>query len=749
MFRALARAVHHHRGLVFVASAGFLALAVAALVYGGRLSTGVIEGTEAEQAQQLASATTVGSSDTTLAVVFHSDTLRSDSPAFQDALKATLEAAAKLPTVEGVLSPLGAPKAVAAQLQADTGHDTLALVRLKGDIREATRAFPEVRAVLSAGPLQATVTGRIAFIDALNRLLEADLLRAELISFPLALLVLLRVFRTWVASLLPLVVGGLAVLAGVAGVFVLSHVTDMAQYTLNVVSLIGMGVAIDYSLFIVSRFRTELEKGLGVEAALERTLDTAGRAVAFSGLAVAVGLAGLLFYRGSYLSAMGIGGALVVAFAVLFALTVLPALLSWLGPRVNRGRVPFPSLFADKEGLWHGLATWVMRHPVLVLVPTLAILVAVGVPFLRLQLAATDITALPAETEARRGAESLRQLFPRQAANGVLVVVQFPSGSAFTAERMGALYDKRLQFERLPGVLGVDSIVTLKESMDREAYQELADFPEDMLPKEFGQARDAYLKGSVTVMRVLTEAPASSQAARDIVEAIRKDRAVGDGRLLVAGQTASDVDAGHFVREKTPWAIGFVMGLMCVVLFVLLGSVVLPLKAMLMNLLSIAGSFGALVWIFQEGHLSGLLGFEPGPIEPSLPVLLFCALFGLSMDYEVLLLSRMREEWERTHDNTHAVAEGLERTGGLITSAAAIMVAVFAAFSLAQVVVVKAMGVGMAIAVALDATLVRVLLVPAMMRLFGDFNWWAPKSLARWLSWAQHAHGPSDGPPPR
>ncbi|MDC0708789.1 MMPL family transporter [Stigmatella sp. ncwal1] len=747
MFRALARAIHHHRGRVFVASAVFLALALAALVRGGRLSTGVVEGTEAEQAQQLASATTVGSTDTTLAVVFHSDTLSSTSKEFQEALKGTLEAVAKLPTVEGVLSPLGAPKAVAAQLQASTGHDTLALVRLKGDIREATRAFPEVRAVLSAGPLQATLTGRIAFIDALNQLLEEDLLRAELISFPLALLVLLRVFRTWVASLLPLAVGGLAVLSGVAGVFVLSHFTDMAQYTINVVSLIGMGVAIDYSLFIVSRFRSELEREQNVEAALERTLDTAGRAVAFSGLAVAVGLAGLLFYRGSYLSAMGIGGALVVAFAVVFALTVLPALLSWLGPRVNRGRVPFPRLFADKEGLWHGLATWVMRHPVLVLVPTLLILVAVGLPFLRLQLAATDITALPAETEARRGAESLRQLFPRQAANGLVVVVQFPSGSAFTAERMGALYDKSRQLARIPGVIGIDSIVNLKETMDRDAYQELPDFPEDMLPPEFSQARDAYLHGSVTVMRVLTEAPASSQAARDIVEAVRKERAVGDGKLLVAGQTASDVDAGHFVRAHTPWAIGFVMGLMCLVLFVLLGSVVLPLKAMLMNLLSIAGSFGALVWIFQEGHLSGLLNFEPGPIEPSLPVLLFCALFGLSMDYEVLLLSRMREEWERTHDNAHSVAEGLERTGGLITSAAAIMVAVFAAFSLAHVVVVKAMGVGMAIAVALDATLVRILLVPAMMRLFGDFNWWAPKALARWLSLAHQAHGPSERPP--
>ncbi|RKH87488.1 MMPL family transporter, partial [Corallococcus praedator] len=194
----------------------------------------------------------------------------------------------------------------------------------------------------------------------------------------------------------------------------------------------------------------------------------------------------------------------------------------------------------------------------------------------------------------------------------------------------------------------------------------------------------------------------------------------------VGGQTASDVDATAFVKQHTPAAVGFVMGMTCVVLFVLLRSVVLPLKALLMNLLSLAGSFGALVWIFQEGHLHRLLRFEPGPIEPSLPILLFCALFGLSMDYEVLLLSRIREEWLRTGDNTHAVAEGLEQTGGLITSAAAIMVAVFAAFSLASVVVVKAMGLGMAIAVALDATLVRVLIVPSMMRLMGDLNWWGP-----------------------
>jgi RND superfamily putative drug exporter len=245
-------------------------------------------------------------------------------------------------------------------------------------------------------------------------------------------------------------------------------------------------------------------------------------------------------------------------------------------------------------------------------------------------------------------------------------------------------------------------------------------------------------------MQVLTPHAAASAEAREVVRAIRQERAVGDWRLLVGGQTAADVDGAAFIVGHSPHAVLFVMALTYVVLFVLLRSVILPLKALLMNLLSIAGSFGALVWIFQEGHLSGLLAFEPRAIEPSLPILLFCALFGLSMDYEVLLLTRMREEWLRTHDNAHSVAEGLERTGGLITSAAAIMVAVFAAFSLAQAVVVKAMGVGMAIAVALDATLVRVLIVPAMMRLMGGFNWWAPAPLVRLLG---GAHAPEDSRP--
>jgi len=736
MFVALARAVLRHRRVVWVGTALVLALAVASAIRGGSLTTGTIEGTESARAAQLARGALGADTDGTVVALFSHSPMKATDPVFEAALQQILTPVAALPGVEGVVSVVNAPEQARSHFVSADGNTALVLVRLGGGEKAAVKAYPAVRQLLRDGPFQVALTGKPAFLTDLNRQLEDDLLKAELISFPLALLVLLWVFRTVVASLLPVLVGGLAVLAGVAAVLALSHAVDMAQYTLNVVSLIGLGVAIDYSLFMVSRFRAELHAGRSVERAVEITVDTAGRAVAFSGLAVAAGLSGLLFYRGSYLAAMGIGGAVVVAFAVLFALTTLPALLAWLGPRIDRGRVPLPH-FGGTRGGWHRLAEAVMRHPLAVLLPTLAFLAFVARPFTRLETAATDITALAPSAESRQGAAALARSFPREAATRILVVTEFP-GEAFTPDRAGALYDASRRWARLPDVIGVESIVDLDPRVTRLQYVQLASAGPVFRPPEFALAERTYLTGSVAIAQVLTSAPVSSEPARRLVAALRAERTVGDGRVLVGGQSATDVDANHFILGRAPLVVGFVVAVTLVVLFVLLGSVVLPFEAVVVNFLSITGSFGALVWIFQEGHLRRLLDFQPGPLEPALPLLLFCTLFGLSMDYEVLLLSRIREEWQRTGDNRRSVAEGLERTGSLITSAAAIMIAVFSAFAFAHIVVVKAMGVGMAIAVALDATLVRVLIVPAVMRLFGNLNWWAPRSLRRL---ALPAHG--------
>lgn len=732
MFEAWGRFVYRHRKAVLALSALVLLASAAGLWRGGTLTTGAIEGIEADRAQRLAEAALGLPGDASFLLVFSSDKLTFDDPAFQSAMSGALGPLSGDERVS-VQSPTALPPPIAARFVSEDRRSAYALVRVHDDVKRAARMYPELRASVDPGPLEVLATGHLAFMHDLDATLAHDLLRAEAVSLPLALLVLLVVFGTLVAALVPLGVGSLAVLAGIAAVLAVSHTTDMASYTINVVSLIGLGLAIDYSLFIVSRFRDEQATGLSVEDALAVAMDTAGRAVAFSGLAVGAGLSGLMFYERSYLFSMGIAGAIIVALALLFALTFLPALLAVLGPRIEKGRVrPYRPVGGGRG--WHAVATWVMRHPILVLLPTLAFLLLLGRPFLRLQMGATDVTILPAETEARRAYELLRTRFPGQAANRVLVVVEFPSGDAFTPERVGALFDLSRRLAKLPEVVGIESVVDLDPRLGRDTYVQLASMPEAMRPPELGMALGLFVNGPVTMLQVLTDAEVSSAEARSIVREIRQDRAVGDGRLIVGGATAHDMDATDYVRERTPAAVAFVTVITLIVLFLALGSVVLPFKAVLMNALSITASFGAMVWIFQEGNLSGLLGFTPRPLEPALPPLLFCLVFGLSMDYEVLLLARIREEFLRTRDNTHSVAAGLEKSAGLITSAAAIMVAVFSAFALAHVIVVKAMGVGLAIAVALDATLVRVLIVPATMRLFGHLNWWAPAPLARWFT---------------
>jgi RND superfamily putative drug exporter len=722
MFESLGAFIHRRRHLVLVLAGLFLAASAVMLWRGGTLTSGNIRGLEAERAQALVEEVVGHPAETTFVAVVHGDAL---DPVAVSAAVAPLRAD---PRVLSVVTPEDAPTFLAPGMVNAEAHAAFALITLRGDFKEALGAYPAVRGRLAGSPLTITCTGHVPFVHDLNRTLEHDLVRAELLSLPLALLILLVVFRTAVAAALPVGVGALSVVGGIAVVLGLSRHTDIAQYAVNVCSLIGLGLAIDYSLFTVSRYREELALGRDYPTALSRTMATAGRVVAFSGLAVGTGLAGLLFFDGSYLVPMGLGGMIVVALAVLFALTFLPALLAVLGPRIHAGALPLPATASD-GGRWRRLATWVMRRPVQVLVPTLALLLLMGAPFLRLRLAAADVRVLDETVEARRGYELLRRDFPEQASMRALIAVRFPTAPALSEARVGALYDLSRRVAAIPHVRKVESLVDADPAMGKEDYQDLLVHPMPSVARLLDAAKSMSASDHVVLLNAVIDSPPDSEEARDVIRAIRADRGVGDGALLVGGQTAKDLDATAYVLQRAPRAAAFVVITTLITLFLLLGSVVLPLKALAMNLVSISGSFGALVWIFQEGHL---FVREPRPLEPALPVLLFCVLFGLSMDYEVLMLSRIKESYERSGDNTLAVAEGLEKTGGLITSAAAIMVAVFLAFALARVVVIQAVGVGMALAVAIDATLVRVLLVPATMRLFGDLNWWAPRPLV-WL----------------
>ncbi len=728
---SLARFALRRPGPILAVCAIVLALAGLMLWHGGRLSAGTTEGIESDSAQRLIERELSYPGDSSFVILLRGRDLAPGDPRFTAALTAALAPLRADTRVRSVLAPDDAPPLVVERLSAPTQRAAMAIVALRADFSTAAEQFPSLRDAVRSDVLDIGFTGNLPFRHDLNVANERDLLRAELISLPLALLVLLVVFRSAAAAALSVGIGALAVTTGIAIVTALSHFMDMAVYAINIATLVGLGVAIDYSLFIVSRYRDELAAGASLRDALVTAMTTAGHAVVFSGIAVAIGLGSLLFFRGSFLASMGLAAGIVVVLSVLAALTFLPAMLVVLGPRIDAGHLPLPRLI-DSEGVWKRLANWVMRRPLLVLLPTLAFLLALGAPFARLTMAAADVHTLPHGIAARDVYEELRVAFPDQVRNRIQVVAKFPTRPALTTERVTALYDLGQRFLQLPGVAKFEGVVDSDSRLTRDFFEADAEMPDDWLPPDALRMRRLVAGESVALLTLVTDAAPASPEARAIVHAVRADPRVADGTLLVTGATAHDLDISEFTLARAPRAIGFIIVVTYVALFILLRSVLLPLKAVLMNLLSITASFGALVWIFQDGNLATLLHFEAAPIDPTVPTLLFCAVFGLSMDYEVLMLSRMREEYLRCGDNTWAVAEGLERTGRLVTSAALIMVIVFGAFAMASVVVVKALGVSLALAVALDATLVRVLIVPATMRLFGDWNWWAP----RWLGGA-------------
>jgi putative drug exporter of the RND superfamily len=703
MFRAWGRFVCRWRWAVLPASLLLLGLSVAGVLNGGTLNArppgqSVLESDRAQDLTTAQLGNQTGPTGSTFQLVFGSPSLGVSDPGYQSALEAAVAPLRADSRVTGVETPYDVPAAQRTAMISRNGREAVVNVLLKDDSQTAQDYYDDLRGKVHSDVLSVQGTGDVPLNGAFTDTARSDLRRAELVSLPVTLILLLLIFAGLVAAMLPLGIGALTIVGGLGGTLVLSHSLFVSQYALNIVTLIGLGVSIDYSLFVVSRFRDELAAGASREDALGTTMATAGRSITFSGLTVVIGLAALLFYQGTFLASLGLAGGIVVGVAVLYGLTFLPALLAILGGRVDRLRLPFAGRrWPADRGFWAALATRVMRRPLLVLVPALALLVLAGSPFLGIRLANGTQDNLPPTNEARQGYDTLVRDFPGQDQTTFTVVVDYGAGDPTASANVAQVQDLSQRLGAIPGVLRV-----AQPQVGRH----------------------------IVAMDVVSNQPATSDGARSILASIRGQRLDG-ARLLVSGETAADVDVIDYLVQKTPIALAFVVGVTLLLLFLVTGSVVLPVKAVVMNLLSISASFGALVFIFQQGHLSSLLGFTPQPIDPVIPVLLFAIVFGLSMDYEVLLVTRIQEEYLRTGDNARAVATGLQRTGRLVTGAAAIMVGVFLAFGLADELLIKAIGLGLAIAVALDATVVRGLVVPALMRLMGDLNWWAPGPLAR------------------
>ncbi len=705
----------------------------------GKLSAGgfILNDLESARAKSLLESE-LGVPPSALVIVFSSETLAAGTPAFEVAAADAIRDVAGAPHVARVISHLLAP----SQISADR-HTAYDIVFLDLPPDDSPDALPILRERLHEAPgLDVELAGGPAFYGDVQTVSEADLRRSEVISLPLAALALIFVFGSLVAAGVPLAVGGAAVIVALAAIFVVASLTPMSIFVLNLATLLGLGLGVDYSLLMTSRFREELalrpDGPDRVAEAVRVTVATAGRAVFFSGLTVLLGLLGLVLFEFMILRSVGIAGAIVVGLAVSSALTLLPAILTLIGGRIDRFAVRKVARTPGAEGPWSRLARRVMRHPVAVLIPTLAFLLLLGSPFLHVRFNAPDASILPPEVPSRAAFDRLKAEFG-EGEFAPLVIAIRTAGPATTAANLGALYDYSRRLAADARVARVDSLVDVDPRLTLAQYRLLYGDPNGPRDQYVQTALAATTRDDLTAFTITTPYGPNRDEGKALVTALRTaggPLAPPAGvKVLVGGGAADVADVVDRVRADFPRTALFIIVSTYLVLFVLLRSVVLPAKALVMNTLSIVASFGALVWIFQDGNLSAPLGFGPlGFVETTQPVILFCVLFGLSMDYEVFLLSRMKEVWDRTGDNVEAVAGGMERSGRIVTSAALIVVVVAGSFAFADIVLIKALGIGMAIAVALDATIIRALLVPATMRLLGHWNWWMPAALERFVA---------------
>lgn len=583
-------------------------------------------------------------------------------------------------------------------------------------------------------------TGGVAIDVIFDKRIQDDLITAELVSGPLSLIILLIVFGTIIAALLPIGIAFLTVLSAMGITIWLSNVTDVTQYAVNIISLIGIGVSIDYSLFMVNRFREEMNRGHDIRTSTAMTVATAGKAVFFSGVTVGIGLMGMLFFENTGIPSLGIGGTLAVSVAMIYSLVVLPSILAMLGSRVSDGwKLPFSFKTENdaEDGIWSRIAKTVMERPWTVLIPTLVILLGAGLPFFQAEFSMASRDALPPDDETRVGFEHLDDKWPESAANSALIVLDFDGEDPLEENNIRMMY--RWASDQVNDSRVIDGFGYALGPMPGMSEDEVVEFwqsdelsPQMNATREY--SRQLFLANSTTFFVFSLDGPITGADSREFVSDIRNDRGsliddlvIGDdGALLVAGFAAYSLDTLDAIADNLPIALAFIFISTIILIYIQVRSIIIPIKAIVMNILSISASFGMLVFVFQWGYGADLLNFTPQPIEATNPVIMFCIVFGLSMDYEVLMLSRIHEEWERTGDNTLAVANGLQRTGRLITGAAAIMVVVFSAFGLSSVVILKQIGLGLALAILIDATIVRALVVPATMRLMGKWNWWSP-----------------------
>jgi trehalose monomycolate/heme transporter len=705
VFEAWGRTAYRRRRLILLLALG---IAVLGCVWGTSIfakaqTAGGFDAPNSQSQREAALATqSFGRDSGDVVVLYSSDTLTTASPLFRQAVTSTL-AALPRSAVESSASywSTGSPRFASA-----SGHQTYAVIELTGASDTARQdSYDAIKSRLSAPALRSQVGGVVPTDETIDQQTTASITRAEGLSFPILLILLLLTFGSLTAASLPLAIGALGILGSFTALRLLTLVTGVSVFSLNITTILGLGLGIDYGLFLVTRFREELRQQGTVEDAVARTVATAGRTVLFSGVTVAIVLASLMLFPETILRSIGYGGVATVVIDMVAALTVLPALLAVLGPKVNslrvRRSVARPPA-AEASGAWYRLAHSVMRRPLLYAAPIVVLLLGLGSPFLHVVWGGVDATVLPASAAPRVVASALNTDFPGNPTAPIETVVTFGGPVNGSPARVAGLAAYAGRLGRVPGVTS---------------------------------ARVTGVQGDAARIDLSYGPGPYTPQARAIVGQVR-DVAAPDGAVArTGGQTAELADELSSIGHTLPWMALAVVLATFALLFLAFGSLILPAQAIVASVLSLSAMYGVATWIFQDGHLSGVLGFTPnGTTSPTIPVLMFAIMFGLSMDYEVFLVSRIRERYIATRDNAGAIASGLQRTGGVITSAALLLIVVVGTFSISGITFIKLLGVGMIVALVIDATLVRMLLVPAVMRLLGDANWWAPAPLRRFYA---------------
>lgn len=678
-------------------------------------------------------------------LALHSDDVSVDDPRYAEAARSLLDAARATGVVVDTYSYFEDGD---TSLVAPDGHTTYAYLDLSS--RSTEQAFHDADKLLNAVKraskppwLTAYVTGQQSVNAEMLDISEKSVVRAEAIGFPVALVVLVFVFGALVAAGLPLLMGLLAILLTLAGAFLLGYFVPVSVFVENIASMIGLGVGIDYSLFAVNRYRYERRLGKDPETAAVATVAHAGKAVAFSGLTVMIALSSLFVPASSILRSVAMGGIMAVLAAVLAALSLLPALLVYLGDWIEEPRRLTRLLGRmGRAGFWHGWALWVMKRPAVFITLGLAALVALAVPATGMRTGALGVKMLGEEAQSRRGYDLIAKAFGAGNIGPIQVVVQ-PNGSLTDPTTIADVYQLSAALAADPRVQQVRSYAYFNPDWTLADYQRTFAAGFDEVPEESRQLLGRLVNldsGADTALVFATlRADPESEEADSLVADVRSEiipsiPGLEGTQVLVGGPTAVERDLRLELYNKFPVVVALVLAATFVLLTILFRSLVIPAKAVLMNLLSLFAAYGFLVLVFQHGYGDKLLGFtSAGYVNWITPVMLFCILFGLSMDYEVFLLSRIREFRDRGHSTPDSVALGLERTGGIVTGAAVIMILVFSAFALSPIIIVKEIGFSLAVAVLVDATIIRVLLVPSLMRVLGPANWWLPAPLKKVL----------------